>query len=729
MTHEVPAPLAAEWLTALNSSDCAWLVTDEQLRTVHVNQGFTRLLGYTLADLAHATPLQCLLGSAELCAHIHDQLRVNGHYSGELQVYHRDGSALWVMACINTVNRQPMLPNSTTAKVITLTDIGLSKRFDALQRQVLEDVVMEKPLPQLLTHLCRTLESMAPRVRACIMSVDDQGTMQPLAAPSIAPHIVEFMRGLRISADMGSCGAAAYLGHDVLAHSIANSPNWKPMAPAFVAAGLHSCWSSPVRNHAGSIIGTLALYFDAPTTPSELHHQLMRSSLPLCAVAMEHDARKQRIHQLAYFDALTGLPNRATFTERMTQLLQHGHAHSRAALFYLDLDRFKLWNDSLGHAAGDALLCEVAQRLSSICQSTDILGRLSSDEFVLFMPHCPPEQIENVAQHLLDIVAKPFNIQSVVTTPNASLGVSTYPEDGTDAETLLRHADQAMYAAKTQGSQHWERYRAEMGKSSQERADLERELRNTLTAGGLQLHYQPQVFSDALRTLYGVEALARWQHPEWGWIAPNRFIAIAEDSALIHPLTSWLIDAACKQLAAWRAQGVHIPHVAVNLSSKNFHDPHFAMHVQQVIEQHGLQPSDVMLEITESVMLDSSAATLQNIESLRIMGVRLSMDDFGTGYSSLSHLHRLPISELKLDKSFVHDVTTSRSASALTHSILNIASSLGINVVAEGVETLEQAHWLTQQGCQVLQGYLYAKPMPPEEILPWMQKHTTGTRN
>ncbi|MDO4593298.1 MAG: EAL domain-containing protein, partial [Comamonadaceae bacterium] len=250
-----------------------------------------------------------------------------------------------------------------------------------------------------------------------------------------------------------------------------------------------------------------------------------------------------------------------------------------------------------------------------------------------------------------------------------------------------------------------------------------RSLRQALLNNSLQLHYQPQVSNAPNHQLYGLEALTRWHHPEWGWVPPNRFIAAAEDSGLIHALTAWLMDTACAQLAQWRGQGLHIPHVSINLSTDNFHSPEFAKQVRDTLRKHQLQPYDLMLEITESVMLDSSPATVANLEALHAMGMRLAMDDFGTGYSSLSYLHRLPISELKLDKSFVQDVGSSPAASALTRSVLNIATNLHMTVVAEGVETQEQAQWLHDHGCPVLQGYLFAKPMPSTEVALWVEQH------
>lgn len=724
MTHLTPAPQTLDWLQALHSSDSAWLITDDHLNVVHVNDGFTRLLGYTLLDMQGVRPLQKLLASSiELAPHIREQLVRSGAYSGELLLKHRDGTQIWVAASINTLDRAPMPVDRTTAEVIVLTDIGFTKRFEAFQRQVLEDVVQEKPLPQLMHNMCEALEVLLPGVHVSIVTVDEDDLLHPLAAPSMPASLGALIDGMRIGPNVGACGAATYLGHEIISADLATDPNWTEIAPAFVEAGLRACWSCPIKSHDHKVLGSFALYFETPSTPNALHQQVVKACLYLSAIAMERDASKHRIRQLAYYDALTQLPNRTMFNECAEQVL-HSIRGQTGVLFFLDLDRFKLWNDSLGHAAGDALLCEIALRLGQCTRPDDVVGRLSSDEFAVFMPRCPTEQIPEIAQRMLDAIALPFGINGVLTIPSACIGVCTYPEDGTDIEMLLRHADQAMYAAKSQGSQLWERYQPEMGKISQERADMERELRQTLADGQLQLYYQPQVLSTAESTLYGVEALARWQHPEWGWVAPPRFIAAAEDAGLIHALTSWLIDAACKQLAAWRAQGISIPHVAVNLSTNNFHDPEFAQRVQNSLKEHGLACNDLMLEITESVMLDSSPATLNNLKNLHAMGMRLSMDDFGTGYSSLSYLHRLPISELKLDKSFVHDVTTSSAASALTRSVLNIATSLGMTVVAEGVETPEQAAWLTEQGCPVLQGYLFAKPMPAQELVPWLRKVT-----
>ena len=721
MKNGTPATPAEDWMHSLHSTDSAWLVTDEHLHTRHINAGLTRMLGYSLQELQGQRPLQKLLDAPDtMIAHVREQLCLNGSFSGELLLRHRDGSRRWAAATINPLSRQPMPPDGAAAQVIVLTDISFAKQFEALQRQMLEDVVTEKPLNVLLERMCRALERLSPQVHACIMAVSPEGRMQPLAAPSLPPHLLQGMHGARIGPDEGSCGAAAFTGQAVLARNLAESLNWRQAAPMFEQAGLRACWSSPIQNHAGVVIGTLALYFETPRVPSELHRQLVQACLHLCAVAMERDASKSRIQQLAYYDTLTQLPNRSLFKETASAAL-HSNQGAPALLLFLDLDRFKLWNDSLGHTAGDALLHEVGRRLQACCRPQDLLARFSSDEFVLLLPGYTSAHIETLATQILHSIAQPFSIDGVLTTPNACIGVSTYPADGSDVETLLRHADQAMFAAKKLGCQMWRRYEPAMAQMSQERAHMERALRKALQDGELRLHYQPQVGSQPPHALYGVEALARWQHPQWGWVAPPRFIAVAEDSGLIHALTRWLVDTACAQLADWRAQGLQVPHVAVNLSTHNFHDPLLASNIRRCVHRHGLQPSDLMLEITESLMLDTRPGTQENLRDLHSMGLRFSMDDFGTGYSSLSYLHRLPIAELKLDKSFVQDVTSSNAASALTRSVLNIASSLNLTLVAEGVETPEQAQWLLQHGCPVLQGYLHARPMPADALPGWLQ--------
>lgn len=731
MTYPPPIASPLDWMQALHSSDSAWVLIDAQGYVVSANDGLTRLLGYTLQEVRQRPLLPLLLGIAceQLLPSITEQLSQTGAFCGELQLHHSDGRPIWVSATINMMRTldQPTSEGLHTAQVLVFTDIGATKRFEVLQRQMLEDVVKAKPLSELMAHMCRELERMIPAVRVSVMQLDENGRLQLLAAPGLPKHLVEQLQSLRIGPNVGSCGVAAFLGHEVITPDIGQDTNWATLAPWFLQAGLRACWSSPVKNYEEEIIGTLAFYFDNVCIPSALHRQLVQTCLHLCRIAMGRDEFKRRIRQLACYDSLTRLPNRAMFNECAKRVLHAAHGR-QSVLFFVDLDRFKLVNDTLGHAVGDALLREIAGRLRQCTRPGDIVGRLSSDEFAILLPDCSTVQIAAFAQRFLDCIAQPFSVNGIVTIPNASMGASVYPDDGADIEVLLRYADQAMYAAKQQGSHHWQRYTPELGRQTQERVDMEHALYKALCENELTLYYQPQVSSTSPNALVGVEALARWHHREWGWVSPQRFVAVAEDADLIHALTRWLLDAACAQLARWRAQKLPVPHVSVNLSTRNFHDPQFATQVQQTLSRYGLHPLDLILEITESVMLDTSHATQANLHNLHANGMRLSLDDFGTGYSSLSYLLRLPIAELKLDKSFVQDITTSVAASALTRSVLDIGSRLGMTVVAEGVETGEQAQWLYQHGCPILQGYLFAKPLPPQQLEDWLEQQLVAVK-
>jgi diguanylate cyclase (GGDEF)-like protein/PAS domain S-box-containing protein len=740
-TPPTPAPAARDLTLpaslptlerALDLSDCAIVVTDEQRRIVYANAGFERLFGYALAEARGHRPSELLLRkpfSWNALAHIEDQIARDGHFTGEALGYHRNGDPIWVALVVNLCpatlplpERAPGAPAPGCA-VVTFTDLTPTKHHEALQGRVLEAMVREEALPQLMALICEEVERMAPDVIATVLRVDAEGRLRALAAPSLPQVLCDAVEGLAIGPQVGSCGTAAYLGEPVIVTDIATDPLWRDYHALFMPEGIRACWSSPIKNHEGQVVGTFAFYFREPRGPSNLHLRLVEVCLHLCTLAMARDLAHSRIHQLAYYDTLTQLPNRRLFNDFAQCALsapRPSPTQAQAALLFIDLDRFKLVNDSQGHAAGDALLCETANRLRAQLGPGDIAGRLSSDEFVLLLPGAGGEQAIATAQRLLDSISRPFVHQGMQHLPQASIGIALYPEDGSDILTLLNHADQAMHAAKKQPTLHWSRFRPELSVQAQERMAMERDLRQAIARQQLHLHFQPQVLGRSTHRLHGVEALARWNHPQWGPVSPARFIAVAEDAGLIQALTQWLLDAACAQMALWRAARLPVPQLAINLSAHNFHDPQLADQVSAALARHGLQPRDLMLEITESVMMDASAATTANLHALHARGLQLSLDDFGTGYSSLSHLHRLPFSELKLDQSFVQDLQSSDSATALTRSVLSIARSLDMKVVAEGVETREQCEWLQGHDCAVMQGYLFCRPMAAAQLEEWL---------
>ncbi|MFN4121468.1 EAL domain-containing protein [Acidovorax sp.] len=706
---------------ALDASDDAIVLSNSQRRVVYVNEGFSRLFGFGPEEVLGQYLSNVLFGphtDPGLLAQIRDDVTARGHCRVDTLLYSKTGHPLWVSMVINASTEDSGGPGGS---ITVITDITLTKMHEVLQKRVLEGMVNELPLANLMTLVCREVERIAPEVTASILGVDERGLLHPLAAPGLPPDICAAIEGLPIGPLAGSCGTAAFTGEPVVVTDITTDPRWADYKALFAPTGLRACWSSPILDHHGKVVGTFAFYFKDARGPDALHQRLVGACLHLCALAIERDATRQRIHQLAFFDMLTGLPNRAMFCSSAERTLASLHSEGKpAALLFVDLDRFKQINDTLGHAAGDALLCEVAARLTQGLRALDLIGRLAGDEFVLLLSECPTRHAVQTAHRMLATIAQPMDIGGQSHVPHASIGIAMFPDDGDTIDTLLRHADQAMAQAKSDHRHSLQLFSAEMNQRAQERAGLERALRHALAERSLRLHYQPQVLSSATGTLHGVEALARWTDAHWGVVPPNQFIPVAEEAGLIHELTLWLLDEACRQLAAWRVQGHDVPCISVNLSGRSFHRPEFAQEISDALSRHGLRTTDLLLEITESVMMDARPVTLSNIETLHRKGFKLSLDDFGTGYSSLSYLHRLPISELKLDMAFVQDLTTSPTARALTVSVLSIAHSLGMVVVAEGVETSGQQQWLQAHGCPVMQGYLFGKPMPAQELEAWL---------
>ena len=716
--HEQPPP--ATLLEALNASDVAIAISDTERRLSYVNDGFVRMFGWDRAELLGRYVHEVLMGphsDPALVQHIREGLDAHHSVQREALLYTRAGEPRWVSIRIN-----PWEPPTqhTGGSVTVLTELSAPMLHERLQQRVLEAVVQEQSLPELMRLICAEVERIAPEVTATVLSVDAQQRVHPLAAPGLPADIGAALDGLPIGPKAGSCGTAAYTGRDVVVTDIATDPLWDDYRAVFMPTGLRACWSNPIKDHGGRVVGAFAFYYRTPRAPSTLHRKLVEVCLHLCTLAFERDTNRQRLHQLAYFDSLTGLPNRVMFCETAEQRLRELQAAGEpAALMFIDLDRFKQVNDTQGHAAGDLLLQEIARRLSAQRRTGDLVARLASDEFVLLLTQCTADAALNAAQQVLDRIAEPLDIFGQTQVPGAGIGLAMFPTDGQDVDTLMRHADQAMGYARAERRHSAALFSADMNLRAQESMALERALREAIEQRQLTLHYQPQVRMGSSLQLYGVEALTRWHHPQRGHIPPSRFIPIAEESGLIHELTLWLIDEASRQLRAWRDAGYAVPCVAVNISGRSFHQPDLTTQVMQRLTAHGLGPEDLLLEITESVMMDARPVTMANIEQLHAQGLRLSLDDFGTGYSSLSYLHRLPFAELKLDQSFVKGVTHSRTAQALTTSILSIAHSLRMTVVAEGVETAEQRDWLRSHGCEVMQGYLLARPLPARELQAW----------
>jgi diguanylate cyclase (GGDEF)-like protein/PAS domain S-box-containing protein len=434
---------------------------------------------------------------------------------------------------------------------------------------------------------------------------------------------------------------------------------------------------------------------------------------------------QERLAFMAQHDPLTELPNRALLLDRLKQSLAGARwRERRAAVLFVDLDRFKTINDTLGHEVGDRLLQQLAERFQRSVRDGDTVARFGGDEFVILLDDVASgDDVSGVAQKVLQALAPPFQVDHQTLYVTASIGVSLFPNDGEDASTLLKNADIAMYRAKELGKNTYQFYSADMSSRAFERLTLESNLRRALERGEFCLYYQPQV-DVATGVIVGVEALLRWQHPEFGLVMPNDFIPLLEETGLIVPVGEWVLDTACAQLAAWHAQGWPRLRLAVNLSPRQFQTQNLTAVVKQALDRLDGEPGRLELEITEGMLLRHAPATVETLEALHALGARMAIDDFGTGYSSLSYLRRLPIDALKIDRSFVRDIPQDADDSAITVAIIALAQSLKLEMIAEGVETAAQRDFLRTRGCGVMQGFLFSRPQPPEDITRLLQAQT-----
>jgi diguanylate cyclase (GGDEF)-like protein/PAS domain S-box-containing protein len=428
----------------------------------------------------------------------------------------------------------------------------------------------------------------------------------------------------------------------------------------------------------------------------------------------ERKLAQERIQFLAYYDALTGLPNRTLLQDRLNTALAGARRHQeKVALLFLDIDRFKVINDSLGHSIGDVLLKQVAERLRNSAREQDTVARLGGDEFLIVLTAIRSlSGIGVAADRFLKAMATPFVIQEHSLTVTCSLGITIFPEHGEDSESLLKNADVALYSAKDQGRNKFQFFTEDMNVQAMERLTLENNLRLALLRRSeLVLYYQPQVrIADGKIT--GAEALVRWQHPDLGLIMPDRFIAIAENSGLINPIGEWVLKTACAQAMQWQQQGLPSIPVAVNVSAVQLRQEGFVQLIRNVLAESGLAAKYLELELTESVILTNADVMLALLHELAVLGVKLSIDDFGIGYSSLSYLKHFPFHKLKIDRSFIRDLTTDPEDAAITSAIINLAKNLDLGVVAEGVENDEQMAFLRQHECDEAQGYYFSRPLP-----------------
>ena len=487
---------------------------------------------------------------------------------------------------------------------------------------------------------------------------------------------------------------------------------------------------SEVVNNVSTLVFDFAVVFEHRVYYYETRVMRVRGQ-QVVALVRDITERKQADEQiafLAYHDNLTGLPNNRLFKDRLQQSISHAQRNdSMLAVLFLDLDRFKLINDSMGHDVGDKLLQVIADRLIEGTRRQDSIGvnmtfdansvaRLGGDEFTILLEKVSSQaSITTVAKRLIDISALPIYIDNHEIFTSTSIGIALYPNDGKEADTLLKNADTAMYHAKKQGRNNFQFFDPSMNEASVEQLAIETSLRKAIDNNELVLYYQPQV-SIIGGQIVGMEALLRWKHPLKGFISPTSFIPVAEETGMIIKIGEWVIHEACKQGADWAKRGFKPILISVNLSAKQLREDRLNEIIAQILVETGMNPKYLGLELTESAIILDPERALERLKNIKSMGIKMSMDDFGTGYSSLSYLKKFPLDTLKIDQSFIHDIMLNQEDASLVKAIISMAHSLGMDVVAEGVEQQEQLEFLAKHGCDTIQGYLFSRALPAEKV-------------
>ncbi len=665
---------------AARISPTAILITDAEARIEYANPAFTRTSGYSLEELVGNTPAIVQSGETpvETYRDLWRTIRAGKPWRGRLKNRTKSGEVRWEYQHI-----EPLIDEA-----------GRITHFIAVR----EDITENRAHLQALKLRERAMEATAN----AIMITDVRAEDKPIVYVNPA-----FERITGYSADEVIGRNGRFLAGDNLAQ-----PGLEEIRAALRA---RSEAYAILRNYRKDGAPFWNELYIAPVWGDDGEVEYYVS------VINDITERKRQEEQLEYqasHDALTGLPNRHLLRDRVEQAIQYARRdRHRVAVMTLDIDRFNFVNESLGHAAGDELLRSVAERLQRDLGTLDTVGRVSGDEFLVILGAIhEPEEALDVASVLRRALSKQFQIVGQHIFVSAGIGVATYPEDGEDADTLIRHSGIALHRGKEEGGGTLQVYNPSMSPGPADRLELETDLQYAASRGEFHLLFQPQI-SLRDRRVVGAEALLRWHHPRRGVISPIHFIPLAEDLGLIVAVGQWVIDAACAQLRTWLDSGVEAVPVAVNISGRQFRHHDLTWTVSRALEHYGVPPELLELELTETTVAQNPEMAAATLRELKSMGVRISLDDFGTGYSSLSHLKRFPIDRLKIDKAFVRQITQDADDAAIVRTIIGMAHSMGLDVVAEGVESEEQIEYLRQCGCDILQGFYYSRPGEPEDIL------------
>jgi len=605
-------------------------------------------------------------------------------------------------------------------------DITQRKRaetFDENHASVLEMIATGRPAPEIYDAIALMYEARHKGMKCSMLELHD-GVLSHGGAPSLPQAYCEGLHGLKNGPEVGSCGTSTYTGNRVLVEDIATDPKWAQLKDLALAHNLRCCWSEPIKSSLGEVLGAFGMYYDHPALPDEEESSDLRSAARLAGIVMERDQAQKRIRELAYTDELTGLSSRASFSQKLKEIKRICDRYERRfGLLYIDLDDFKSVNDSLGHDAGDKLLKEVASRLLNVGRNTDHVARLGGDEFCIIVGDVEDEYTTaRVAQRCLEEISRPIDLLTRKVTPSCSIGVAHYPEDGKDISALLKAADTSLYAAKENGKNQFAFYTPQLTSEAEHRFLVERNLRDAVEEQQFSLVYQPQI-NIKTGEIVGVEALSRWNNQLLGKVPPVEFVATAEKIGMIKPLTEWVLKTACEQAVAFKQLGVSNFRMSVNISPQHFLDEDIVSLVRDTLEDTGVDPGELVLEVTESVV-QTDEHNLAIFRALKELGVKIAIDDFGSGYSSFASLKYLILDSLKIDRIFVDDMVSDNRTQLLIDSMIGMGQNLGLEVIAEGVQTKSQLTMLESFGCEVAQGFMFLEPVNAEALTSLITKNT-----
>jgi len=717
------------------SGDQIFLVDRSTMLIVDVNQTAIDISGYSREELLQMGPHDLIKGaSREDVAKMYDKVIAAGDtgITQDTVGQGKQGGRSYV-----EIHRRAMRADGRWLIVSISRDIFARKRAETAERRLRrmfatlsatsDAIVRVKSAELLYQKVCdAAVDGGGFQTAAVIIPDEATGTACVVAAAGKLAERLALI-GMSMNSDSDRYARLVSVAYQSQTHAVSNN---------FQKDERVSRWHEAARRHDIGSAAALPIVRDGRTYGVLLFHSTERQAFDREIVALlhrmtdnvafaldtfEHEAERReaenRIQYLATHDALTGLPNRVMFAQILEHAVETASRYQRRfAVLFIDLDRFKVVNDSFGHAAGDMLLQEMAQRLTGQLRSSDVVARLGGDEFVVLLEQVETgNQASTIARKLLSSVLKPTTILGHECRVTTSIGIAMYPTDGEDEPTLMKNADIAMYFAKKEGKNNFQFYSNELKAQSLERLVLETNLRSALERNELRLEYQAQIKLQS-QAICGVEALLRWDNPDLGAVPPGQFIPVAEETGLIVPIGRWVLMTACRQAVEWQRQGLPPVCMAVNLSARQFASNEILEHIAEVLTETGLPPRLLELEITEGMVMQDPERAVKRLSAIKQMGVRLAIDDFGTGYSSLGQIKNFPVDTLKVDRSFIRDLPAYTEDRAITEAIIAMAHTLSLTVIAEGVETSEQAEYLREHACDEMQGFYFSRPIRPEDF-------------